>query len=83
MSTATAQRPISPATWFGLVLAFLGAPGLIFVFNQVVGNGPLNDTLVLIRETGIFALTALLLLVVIKGEKLGLDSAQAPLANHL
>ncbi len=62
------------ATIIGLVLAFFGAPLLIFIFNQFTEGIPLTNELVIIREAGLFLVTGLLLVLVIKGEKLNLDS---------
>ena len=68
------KTTVKPVTWIGLILAFFGAPGVIFLFNQIVGNRPLNDTLVFAKETAVFAVAGILILIVLKGEKLGLDS---------
>jgi membrane protease YdiL (CAAX protease family) len=61
-------------TWLGLALALFGVPLIVFIFNQIVPQGPLTNLFVLEREISIFAVTGLLLWVVISGEKLGLGS---------
>lgn len=68
------STPVRPLTWLGIALALLGVPVLIFISNQLIGERPLQNDWVLMRETAIFALTGLLLLLIVKGERLGLDS---------
>ncbi len=65
---------IPTITTIGLVLAFFGGPLLLFVFHQLTDGEPLTNAWVLMRETGLFLLTGLLLVLVVKGEKLKLDS---------
>lgn len=65
---------IPASTTTGLVLAFFGAPLLIFIFNQFTEGVPLTNELVIFREIGLFLLTGLLLVLVVKGEKLNLGS---------
>lgn len=65
---------IPPITIAGLILAFFGAPLLIFIFNKFTGSMPLTNELVIIREAGLFLVTGLLLILVVKGEKLNLGS---------
>ncbi|MEZ5040968.1 MAG: CPBP family intramembrane glutamic endopeptidase [Saprospiraceae bacterium] len=65
---------IPSITVIGLVLAFFGAPLLIFVFNQFTKDIQLTNEMVVVRELALFFLTGLLLLLIIKGEKLSLDS---------
>jgi membrane protease YdiL (CAAX protease family) len=65
---------ISTYTIMGLILAFFGAPIIIFVFNQFTANVTLNNELVVIREISLFLITGLLLVLITKGEKLNLDS---------
>jgi membrane protease YdiL (CAAX protease family) len=65
---------IPTITTIGLVLAFLGGPLLIFVFGQMTKGVSLTNELVIIRELSLFLLTGLLLVLVVKGEKLKLGS---------
>ena len=65
---------IPTITTIGLVLAFFGGPLLLFVFHQLTDGVPLTNELVVIREIGLFLLTGLLLVLVVKGEKLKLES---------
>lgn len=65
---------LHPFTYPGLALALLGVPLLIWVSNLLIGDAMLSTSLVVTRELAIFALTGLLLLLVVKGEGLGLDS---------
>jgi uncharacterized protein len=60
-------------TYLGLALALFGVPLLIFILQR---NAPAfyTDQFVITKELSIFALTGILLLLIIKGEKLGLDS---------
>lgn len=65
---------IPAITLLGLVLAFFGAPLLIFIFNQFTEDIQLTNEMVVMREFGLFLLTGLLLILIINGEKLTLDS---------
>ncbi len=65
---------IPASTTTGLVLAFFSAPLLIFIFNRITEGVQLTNELVIIREVGLFLLTGLLLVLVVKGEKLNLGS---------
>ena len=65
---------IPTITVLGLVLAFFGAPLLILVFNQYTEGAPLTNELVVTRETGLFLVAGLLLVLITRGEKLCLDS---------
>jgi membrane protease YdiL (CAAX protease family) len=68
-----AQR--TPAiTYLGLAIALFGVPLLIYIFQSAAPPGPFTNTFVITKELSIFALTGLLLLLIVKGEKLGLDS---------
>ena len=58
-------------TWIGLAVALLGIPGITFLAGRIA---PPGETTVLLRELSVLALTGLLLLIVIKGEKLPLTS---------
>lgn len=68
------NNKIPAITIAGLLLAFLGAPLLIYVFNLFTEGQPLTNELVLLREGGLFLVTGLLLVLVTQGEKLKLDS---------
>ena len=61
-------------TYLGLALALFGVPLLIYIFQSTAPPGPFTDRFVLTKELSIFAVTGILLLLIIKGEKLGLDS---------
>jgi membrane protease YdiL (CAAX protease family) len=67
-------------TYIGLALALFGVPLLIFLFQTSAPHGPFTNQFVLTKELSIFALTGILLLLIVKGEKLGLDSIG--LHNH-
>ncbi len=61
-------------TYLGLALALFGVPFLIFIFQSQVSPGPYSNQFVIAKELSIFALTGILLLLITKGENLGLDS---------
>src|SRR5262245_4443838 len=61
-------------TYLGLALALFGVPLLIFIFQSNAPSGPYTNQFVITKELSIFALTGILLLLITKGEKLGLDS---------
>jgi membrane protease YdiL (CAAX protease family) len=61
-------------TYVGLALALFGVPLLIYFFQTSAPPGPFTNQFVLTKELSIFALTGVLLLLIVKGEKLGLDS---------
>jgi uncharacterized protein len=61
-------------TYLGLALALFGVPLLIYLFQSRVAAGPYTNHFVITKELSIFALTGVLLLLITKGEKLGLDS---------
>ena len=61
-------------TYIGLAIALFGVPLLIFIFQTTASPGPFTNAFVLTKELSIFALTGILLLLIVKGEKLGLDS---------
>lgn len=65
---------ISPYTLAGLVLASIGAPIVIYIFGLRPATEPLTNAYVAAKELCIFLVAALLLLIVVKGERLGLDS---------
>jgi membrane protease YdiL (CAAX protease family) len=61
-------------TYLGLALALFGVPLLIFIFQSLAPPGPFSNGFVIAKELSVFALTGVLLLLIIQGEKLGLDS---------
>src|SRR6185503_14532666 len=65
---------IRPITWVGLALAFFGAPLVIFLFQTLSPPGPYSNAFVLAKEVSVFAVAGILVLLILKGEKLGLDS---------
>ena len=65
---------ISPYTIVGLFLAFFGAPIVIYLFGLRPDTEPLTNAFVTAKELCIFGVAALLLLIVLKGERLGLSS---------
>jgi len=71
MQEATTTRPI---TWLGLALALFGVPLVIFLFQSNAPAGPYTNTFVFAKELSVFAATGLLILLILKGEKVGLDS---------
>lgn len=68
------SEKISPYTWVGLLLAFFGAPLVIYLFGLRPQAEPLTNAFVTTKEIAIFLVAALLLLLVVRGEKLGLNS---------
>jgi uncharacterized protein len=78
MEQSTTRTPA--ITYLGLALALFGVPLLIFIFQSTVAPGPYTNQFVITKELSIFALTGVLLLLITKGEKLGLDSIG--LHNH-
>ena len=71
MEQTSARTPA--ITNLGLALALFGVPLLIFIF-QLNAPAIYTNQFVIAKELSIFALTAILLLLITKGEKLGLDS---------
>ena len=61
-------------TWLGLAIALFGPPLVIFIFQSLAPDGPFTNLFVLAKELSIFAITGILILLILKGEKLGLDS---------
>ncbi|HEY7159967.1 MAG TPA: type II CAAX endopeptidase family protein [Acidobacteriota bacterium] len=72
MEQTTKRTPA--ITYLGLALALFGVPLLIYLFQSRVPPGPYSNEFVIAKELSIFALTGVLLLLITKGEKLGLDS---------
>ncbi|MBI5220077.1 MAG: CPBP family intramembrane metalloprotease [Bacteroidia bacterium] len=68
------NNKIPKSTIMGLILAFFGGPLLLFIFNQITDDIQLTNTIVIIRESCLFILTGLLLVLIVKGEKLNLES---------
>ena len=72
MDQSTTRTPA--ITYLGLALALFGVPLLIFIFQSQAVPGPYTNQFVIAKELSIFALTGILLLLITKGEKLGLNS---------
>jgi membrane protease YdiL (CAAX protease family) len=69
------QRTWPPAiTWIGLALALFGAPLVIFIFHSLAPEGPFTNEFVLAKELCVFAVATILILLILKGERLRLDS---------
>jgi CAAX protease family protein len=69
------QTSSTPAiTWAGLALALFGAPLVIFLFQSLAPPGPFSNEFVLAKEICVFGVAGILILLILKGEKLGLDS---------
>jgi len=60
-------------TKLGLVIAFFGA-SLVLIPFQIFVPDPLTNSIVIVRELLLFLVTGLLVLLVLKGEKLGIKS---------
>ncbi len=61
-------------TWVGLALALFGAPLVIFIFQSLAPDSPFTNLFVMGKELSVFAVAGILILLILKGEKLGLDS---------
>lgn len=61
-------------TWVGLAIALFGVPLVVHLFQTYAPPGPFNNLFIIEKELSVFAMTGILLLIVVKGEKLGLDS---------
>ena len=68
------KSPVPTITWIGLLLALFGVPLVILIITRTAPEGPLTNLFVVERELSVFAVTGVLLLLIVKGEKLGLDS---------
>jgi len=68
------MSPVRPITWIGLAVAFFAAPLLIYIFQSSAPPGLFTNLFVLKKEISVFAVAAILILLILKGEKLGLDS---------
>jgi uncharacterized protein len=66
-------QKISPHTIAGLLLAFFAPTLLLSLFRSIAPN-PLTNSFVIVRELSLFLLTGILILIIIKGEKLDLES---------
>ena len=60
-------------TELGLILSFFGPPLLLLPF-QLLAPEPLTDSIVLVRELSFFLLAGVLILIIVKGEKLDIQS---------
>ncbi|HEY7159912.1 MAG TPA: CPBP family intramembrane glutamic endopeptidase [Acidobacteriota bacterium] len=67
-----AETPL--ITWIGLAVAFFGVPLVIFIFQKLAPPGPFTNAFVMEKELAVFAMAAILVLIILKGEKRGLDS---------
>src|SRR3954468_16744633 len=66
-----AVRKTGAWTWAGLFIELLGIPAIVTLARVA---GPLGNTMVVAREIAILALSAVLLLIVTRGEGRTLDS---------
>lgn len=68
--------PPSPvrATWLGFVVAALGPTAILLLFKRLTPAGPLTDGWVVARELALLALTGLLLVLVVRGERRNVES---------
>ena len=66
-------KSTSPWTYFGLLIALFGIPA-VTTLHRMLAPDPLASSSIVLRETGILLLTALLLWIVVRGEKLPLSS---------
>jgi uncharacterized protein len=64
---------ISSFTLLGLLLSFFGPALLVFLFRSLAPE-KLTNSFVIVRELSLFIITGLLILLIIKGEKLDLSS---------
>jgi uncharacterized protein len=64
---------VSTSTIIGLIIAFFGVPITINLF-QSTAPSPLTNSFVIAKELSAFLVTGILILIIIKGEKLGLNS---------
>jgi membrane protease YdiL (CAAX protease family) len=64
---------VSPYTFVGLLLAFFG-PTLLLGFFRSIAPDSLTNSFVIVRELSLFLMAALLILIIVKGEKLDLES---------
>ena len=64
---------IKPITLLGILLSYTTISGVNWIFKTYQG-GMLNNTQVIAKETIILALVGVLLALIVKGEKLGLNS---------
>ncbi len=65
---------LSAKTLIGLAIALFGVPLLLYVFAGLAPEGPFANSFVTLRELCVLGLTGLLILYVLRVEKLGLDS---------
>lgn len=64
---------IKPITYLGILLSYLTISGVNWIFKTYNGE-QLNNPQVVAKELIILALVGVLLLLIVKGERLGLDS---------
>ena len=70
----TNRRTVSPFTLLGLLVAGFGVSLVTMLFRLAAPDGQLTNAFVVARELSVFAVAGLLLLIVTRGEKLGLAS---------
>lgn len=70
----TSPRPVSLPTLCGFLVAAFGVSATLLLLKPLAPPGQLTDAYVIMRELALFAVTGLLLLIVVLGEKRGLDS---------
>jgi membrane protease YdiL (CAAX protease family) len=67
-------QTVSVYTILGLLLAFVGGPLVLSIFKWETPPGPLTNSFVITRELSVFFVAGILLWIIIRGEKLGLNS---------
>jgi membrane protease YdiL (CAAX protease family) len=65
------KSKLSAGTLIGLPIAFFGGPLVLYIFGLFEPTGGLTNEFVIIRELSLFLLGALLILIIVKVEKLG------------
>ena len=67
-------RTVSPVTILGLLVAGFGVSFVVLLFKLAAPAGQLTNAFVVARELAVFAVAGVLLLIITRGEKLGLAS---------
>ncbi|MEO6901933.1 MAG: type II CAAX endopeptidase family protein [Bacteroidia bacterium] len=67
------DTPVSVYTILGLCFAFL-IPSIVLFAFRLIAPDPLTNSFVLVRELALFFITGILILIIVKGEKLDLES---------
>jgi uncharacterized protein len=73
LTTPYKDMKIKPITYVGILLSYITISGVNWLFKTYTGE-ILNNPQVIAKELIILALVGVLLLLIVKGEKLGLDS---------